>query len=437
MSERPQIRPNTTGNTEPAGQVALLRQAPTPALQTAPRQSQRPRPRPDAMRDAAAETTSSRQAPSDAALGAWVKEFRPRALSAGIRAATYDRAMSRARYDSDIIRRDRSQAEFSKAIWEYLDTAVSDLRVENGRKALAAHRDTLDRIEKTYGVEKEVVTAVWGLESAYGTFRGKTHIVSALATLAFDGRRASFFEEQLLAALRILDAGDTTPDNMTGSWAGAMGHTQFMPTSFLDYAVDFTGDGRRDIWSEDPTDALASTAAYLSRHGWTRGQPWGVEVVLPEGFDYHRARRDLRQSSAAWAAEGVLRPDGTPVPDHGRASILLPAGAHGVAFMIFDNFKVIESYNTADAYVIAVGHLSDRLRGRSGFESRWPRGDRALSFDERKELQRRLTRAGFDTEAIDGRVGPLTIEAVRRYQAATGEIPDGYASLRVLESLRN
>ena len=266
--------------------------------------------------------------------------------------------------------------------------------------------------------------------------RGSDATIRSLATLAFEGRRAAFFEGELIAALKIRQAGDVTPDRMRGSWAGAMGHTQFMPSSFLSYAVDFTGDGRRDIWSDDPTDALASTAAYLKHFGWTRGQPWGVEVVLPRGFDFTLANREIRKSPAEWAQLGVRGADGTAVANYGPAAILLPAGGQGAAFMIFDNFAVLERYNTADAYVIGVGHLSDRILGGAPIRSAWPRDDRALTFAERQELQQRLTAKGFDTQKIDGRIGPLTVNAVRAYQMAEGLMPDGYASLRVLQRLR-
>lgn len=367
---------------------------------------------------------------------AWLGAFRNRALEQGIAAATLDRALAGLTYDKKIIERDRNQAEFSKPIWEYLDSAVSDTRITNGRAGLERHHATLTRIEAQYGVEKEVVTAIWGLETAFGTFRGSDHTIRSLATLAFDARRAQFFETQLIAALQIIQAGDVSPGNMVGSWAGAMGHTQFMPTSFLDHAVDFDGDGRRDIWSDDPTDALASAASYLARHGWTRGQPWGVEVRLPKGFDYATAKRDYTLLPSDWAARGVVGRDGKPVPDHGQAAILLPAGGQGVALMIFDNFRVIETYNGADAYVIGIGHLSDRLAGRTPFQADWPRGDRVLSFTEKKELQTRLTEAGFDTQGIDGRTGPNTTDAVRAYQLAQGLLPDGYASLKLLERLR-
>ncbi len=367
---------------------------------------------------------------------AWLGAFRDRALEQGISTDTLDRALAGLTYDKKIIERDRNQAEFSKPIWEYLDSAVSDTRVANGRAGLERYNATLTRIEAQYGVEKEVVTAIWGLETAFGTFRGSDHTIRSLATLAFDARRAPFFETQLVAALQIIQAGDVSPGYMVGSWAGAMGHTQFMPTSYLDHAVDFDGDGRRDIWSDDPTDALASTAAYLARYGWTKGQPWGVEVRLPEGFDYATAKRDHTLLPSDWAKRGVVGRDGKPVPDYGRAAILLPAGGQGVALMIFDNFRVIEAYNGADAYVIGIGHLSDRLAGRTPFHADWPRGDRVLSFTEKKELQTRLTEAGFDTQGIDGRTGPNTTDAVRAYQIAQGLLPDGYASLGLLERLR-
>ncbi|GGH28016.1 murein transglycosylase [Cribrihabitans marinus] len=366
----------------------------------------------------------------------WLDGFKARAVAEGIRPATVERALNGVRPDPEVIRRDRNQSEFSKTIWDYLGTAVSDTRIANGRAALARHGDVLERIEARYGVEKEIVTAIWGLESAYGGFRGSDSVIRSLATLSHDARRAAFFETQLIAALKILDAGDVGPRAMTGSWAGAMGHTQFMPTSYLEHAVDFTGDGRRDIWSDDPSDALASTAAYLAGFGWTKGQPWGVEVQLPEGFDYTSARRELTRLPSRWAQMGVVDMDGRPVADHGEASILLPAGAQGAAFMIFDNFEVLERYNTADAYVIGVGHLADRIAGGDPIRGDWPHGDRALSLAERRELQERLTRAGFDTQKIDGLIGPLTIGAVRDYQAANGLLPDGYASLRLLERLR-
>ena len=372
---------------------------------------------------------------SDGGLKRWLRGFKKRAAEAGIDQRVLETALAGIRYDTDIIERDRNQSEFTKTIWDYLKTAVSDTRISNGKAALAKHQKTLSAIERKYGVNKEVVAAIWGLESAYGSFRGRNGVIQSLATLAYDGRRGAFFEEQLIAALKIIQNGDTTPANMTGSWAGAMGHTQFIPTSFLEYAVDFTGDGKRDIWSDDPTDALASTAAYLKKFGWKTGQPWGVEVSIPNGFDYTLANRAITKRPSDWAKLGVKGVNGS-VSNHGPAGVLLPAGADGAAFLIFDNFSVIEKYNTADAYVIGVGHLSDRLQGAPAIKSGWPTWDRALTFVERQEMQRRLTAQGFDTEGVDGLIGPKTINAVRAFQLSKSLRPDGYASLGLLKKLR-
>jgi membrane-bound lytic murein transglycosylase B len=373
---------------------------------------------------------------SNIAFDRWLAGFRERAITEGIRPDVLDAAFTGIRYNTDVIEKDRNQSEFTKQIWDYLDSAASEDRVRNGRAALQANAALLAQIERRYGVEAEVVTAIWGLESAYGTYRGSTPIIEALATLAYDGRRGPFFEQQLIAALQIAQAGDVSPRGMTGSWAGAMGHTQFIPTSYLAHAQDFDGDGKRDIWSDDPADALASTAAYLAEFGWTKGQPWGVEVLLPEGFDYSQTGERIKKSPADWAAMGVRDTEGNRVPNHGRASILLPAGARGVAFMIFDNFHVIERYNTADAYVIGVGHLSDRIRGAGPLRSGWPREDRNLRFAEKQEMQVRLTQAGFDTQGVDGVIGPNTIAAIRAFQKTQGLMPDGYASYEILQRLR-
>ena len=373
---------------------------------------------------------------SNLAFGRWIDRFKRRARAAGIRDSVFDAAFRGVRYNTSVIQKDRNQSEFTKQIWDYLDSAASATRVKNGRQALKKHKRLLSEIEARFGVEAEVVTAIWGLESAYGSFRGDVPLIEALATLSFDGRRGSFFESQLISALKIIQSGDVAPSKMTGSWAGAMGHTQFIPSSYLAYAVDFRGDGKRDIWSDDPTDALASTAAYLKRFGWRKGQPWGVEVVLPRGFNYRLTGERIKKSPAEWAAMGVRDTKGQRVPNHGSASILLPAGAQGAAFMIFNNFHVIERYNTADAYVIGVGHLSDRIAGGGPLRAGWPREDRNLRFAEKQEMQRLLTARGFNTLGVDGVIGPNTIQAIRQFQASVGMIPDGYASYEILKRLR-
>lgn len=367
-------------------------------------------------------------------LEAWVAAFRPRALAAGIPAATFDAALRGVAFNASVVERDRNQNEFTKTVWDYLDTAVSADRVALGIKAVDRNRDLLERIEAEYGVEKEVVAAVWGLESAYGTYRGDLPVLGSLATLAYEGRRGAFFEAELIAALRIVEGGHV--ESFAGSWAGASGHTQFMPSSWEDFAVDFDGDGKRNLWGEDPADALASTANYLRHWGWTKGQPWGLEVTLPKGFDYDQTTERVVKPVADWVALGVAPVAGGVLPDHGPGSILLPGGARGAAFLIFPNFQVIEKYNTADAYIIGIGHLADRIKGGPAIAATWPRELRALTLEERKELQDLLGRAGFDPGGVDGRMGPKTIAAVKAFQKAKGLVPDGYPSLEVLDLLR-
>ena len=370
----------------------------------------------------------------NAGFDAWVASYRGRALSRGISESTFQNAFRGAGYLPWVIERDRQQVEFTRTLEDYLAIAASDERVSKGRANLRRYDSTLARIEQAYGVEPEVVVAVWGLESQYGERRGDIPVVSATATLAYDGRRGNFFEQQLTAALKILQRGDTTPANMTGSWAGAMGHTQFIPTSFEAYAVDFTGDGRRDIWSNDPTDSLASTAAYLKRSGWRRGQPWGVEVRLPAGFSGPFGRGSTR-SAASWAAAGVRDMNGAPVPDHGPASIIVPQRG-GPAFMVFRNFTVITRYNNSESYVIGVGHLSDRIAGGAPLRSGFPPDATGLTIDDRKELQTRLNRAGFDVGTPDGVVGKKTEAAISGYQQANGLAVTGKPSQALLQQLR-
>jgi lytic murein transglycosylase len=338
-------------------------------------------------------------------------------------------------YLPGVVERDRNQTEFKRSLEDYLAIVANDDRVSEGRDKLRQNQATLSGIQSRYGVEPQVVTAIWGVESRYGTRRGDVPVISALSTLAYDGRRGPFFEQQLTGALRILDSGDTTADKMTGSWAGAMGHTQFIPTSYLEYAVDYTGDGRRDIWDDNPADALASTAAYLKRFGWVSGQPWGVEVRLPAGFAGPYGRGTTR-SPQAWAAAGVRDMKGNSVPDYGPASILRPSGAGGPAFMVFRNFTVITRYNNSESYVIGVGYLSDRIAGGPPIQAAFPPDAAGMTLPERQELQRRLTAAGFDTQGTDGVIGSNTEAAIAGYQRSRGLAVTGQASQGLLASLR-
>jgi membrane-bound lytic murein transglycosylase B len=362
---------------------------------------------------------------------AWVAGFKGRAAGRGISAGTIDAAFRGAGFLPEVIEKDRNQTEFKRSLEDYLNIAASDERVSLGRQKFAQYGSVLSAIEGRYGVEGHVVAAVWGLESFFGTRRGNVPVISALSTLAYDGRRGEFFEAQLVAALRILQNGDTTAGNMTGSWAGAMGHTQFIPTSYLEYAVDFTGDGRRDIWAEDPTDALASTAAYLSRSGWTRGLPWGGEVALPSGFNRGLLGRGKGKSAAEWTALGVTAAGGGAVP--GGGSII---SGGGPAFLLTQNFNVILRYNNAENYAIGVGHLSDRLLGRSGIRASFGPDATGMTKADRQELQRLLTAAGFDTEGSDGVIGAKTKAAISAYQARAGLPVTGEPTLELLRRLR-
>lgn len=384
----------------------------------------------------AKKTEPRMQAVANPGYDTWVAGFRSRAASSGIDQPTLTLAFRNAGYLPGVIERDRNQTEFTRTLEDYLAIAASDDRISTGKVMLRKHASTLSAIEAKYGVEPKVVTAVWGLESGYGARRGNVPVISALSTLAYDGRRGAFFEKQLIAALQILQNGDVTARNMTGSWAGAMGHTQFIPTSYQAFAVDFRGDGRRDIWSDDPTDALASTAAYFKRSGWTRGQPWGVEVRLPDGFNMAATGRGTKRSPADWAALGVRDMNGRKVANHGAASILIPSGKTGPAFMIFPNFKVITRYNNSESYVIGIGHLSDRLAGGPPIKGQFPPDALGMTIDDRRELQSRLTQAGFDTDGADGVIGSKTRAAISAYQQSAGLTVTGEPSLQLLQRLR-
>ncbi|WP_226627993.1 lytic murein transglycosylase [Alloyangia pacifica] len=363
---------------------------------------------------------------------AWVASFRSRALAQGISAGTYDAAFRSAGFLPGVVERDRSQTEFTRTLEDYLAITANEQKVSQGRSELRRNMGVLREIEARYGVPPHVVCAVWGMESSYGTRRGNIPVISACSTLAYDGRRGAFFEAQALAALRILERGDIDPAHLTGSWAGAMGHTQFIPTTYQSYAVDFRGDGRRDIWSDDPTDGLASTANYLSRSGWRRGEPWGLEVLLPAGG---ASMAGGSRSGAGWASAGVRPAAGGSLPS-GSGKLLLPQGAAGPAFLVYRNFSVILRYNNAQNYGIGVGHLSDRLLGAGPLRGGFPPDRYGLTIDDRRELQGRLNGAGFDAGTPDGVLGKKTTAAIEGYQARAGLPVTGEPSQALLARLR-
>ncbi|WP_299351960.1 lytic murein transglycosylase [uncultured Shimia sp.] len=331
---------------------------------------------------------------------AWVASFKDRARAQGITDTTLTAAFRDTGYLPGVITRDRNQTEFTRTLEDYLSIAASDERVSKGRARFARHGNTLSRLEQSYGVDAEIICAIWGLESYYGERKGDIPVISAASTLAFDGRRGSFYEKQLIAALKILQNGDISVQRMTGSWAGAMGHTQFIPTSYLAFAVDFTGDGRRDIWSDDPTDALASTAAYLQKNGWSRGTKWGRE----------------------------LRPGET-------ASRVIQPQTGGPRFTVTGNFNAIKRYNNSDSYAIGVGHLADRIGGAGPLRTPFPPDQYGLTKDDRIALQSRLTARGFDTGGADGVLGPKSRGAIADYQRSIGAEPTGDPSPTLLASL--
>lgn len=378
---------------------------------------------------------------ADVAFQNWVAQFQAEARVAGISDAVLAQAFHGVTApDQSVLDAAGHQPEFVRPIWEYLDSAVSDRRVTNGQQVLRDHAVALERIEQATGVSRYVVVAIWGMESSYGEVLQNHNIVKpvirSLATLAYaDERRRQFGREQLMAALQILQRGDTTAANMYGSWAGAMGHTQFIPTTYLAHSADYDGDGRSDIWQNIP-DALYSTANYLRASGWVAGHTWGYEVRLPQGFDWRLADETTERTLAQWSQLGITRAAGQAFPrPNDIATLVVPAGAGGPAFLMLRNFDVIKRYNNATSYALAVGHLADRLLGLSGFRSDWPRDLQPLTRTQVERMQHLLSQRGFSTGGVDGRIGPNTRGAIRAFQASVGLTPDGYASTALLAQL--
>jgi lytic murein transglycosylase len=359
--------------------------------------------------------------------------IRGEAAQRGVQAAIFDAATLGVQPDMKILDLQKNQPEFKTPIWDYLAGLVDDQRIADGKEGLRKYAAAFATAEERYGVPRTIIAAVWGVESDYGKQMGNRSLIQSLSTLACYGERASYFRGELIAALKIVANGDIAADRLVGSWAGAFGQTQFMPSTFLRLAVDLDGDGRRDI-VDSVADAIGSTANYLHKAGWRPGMPWGYEVKLPEGYSGPSGRRQKAPLST-WAARGFVRIDGRPLGG-GDAGLLLPAGPSGPAFLVTSNFDAIYSYNAAESYALAIAHLSDRLAGGGPFVTPWPTDDPGLSRAERRELQQLLTKRGYDVGEPDGAIGNKTREAIADFQRKIGRATDGRASVKVLTALR-
>ncbi len=361
--------------------------------------------------------------------------LRTPARAAGVRDETFALHTQNLVPDMSVIDKLNFQPEFRTAIWDYLAGLVDEERVAEGRALLARHAETLARVSERYGVDPATVVAVWGVESNFGQTFGKSPLVQSLGTLSCFGRRQAYFRTEFYATLRILQAGHIAPERLVGSWAGAFGHTQFMPSTFERLAVDFDGDGKSDLM-DSTSDALASTANFLAKAGWQTGQPWGFEVKLPEGFSTAGEGRRTKRGMSEWAARGLKRVDGSPLPANGSAGLMTPAGAQGPAFLVLRNFDAIYSYNAAESYGLAIAHLSDRLRGGGPFATPWPTDDPGLSRAERREVQTLLIARGHDIGAVDGMLGDKSRVAIRAEQERLGQEASGRAGQKLLKALR-
>lgn len=409
---------------KPAAMAMLILSGCASGPSSTPRASS-PAATPATAQPSAAETTDERFAQ-------WLAGFRESARAGGIDDATLTKALDGVRPYHRAVVADRAQPEFTRSFWDYLEGVVSDRRVATGQQKLAELQSQADAVTTRYGLPGPVLMAVWGIESNFGGNYGDVPVFDALATLGFEGRREAWARTELMAALKIVQRGDIEHQRMVGSWAGAMGQTQFMPTSYLAYAVDADGDGRRDIWGSMP-DVLASTANFLARSGWRADEPWGLEVQLPPGFDPARADVSVRQNAEQWALEGVRTLDGAPLPSMGDAMILQPAGARGPAFLVGRNYRAILRYNNSMSYALTVGLLSQRIAGGPGVQAAWPRDLRALNRGEVLALQRALNQRGFDSGAPDGQLGPATRKALRDFQRSEGLPADGFATEELLK----
>ena len=394
-----------------------------------------PKPTPPAPPAVSIPVQPPRPTSGNAKFDAFLEGARTTALAQGIRAAVFDNATRGLAPIPAITTANANQPEFSRPVWSYLDSAASPRRVNDGKIMLSRHGDVLESIAAQSGVPKEILVAIWGIETDYGAAKGRYNLFAALATLAYDGPRTAFGTSEFHAALRIYQDRQYPVSEMISSWAGAFGQTQFTPTTFLRFAADGDGDGQINLWRSTP-DALASAATLLARQGWKRGQRWGQEVRLPANFAYEDADTDTQKPLREWRARGVTTAAGTALPaSDENAAIYLPAGARGPAFLLFSNFSVILKYNNAASYALAVGLLGDRMTGGGVIKRAWPRDERPLSRNERMRFQTGLARAGFDPGAPDGVLGRRTRAALRQYQIARGIVADGFATAALLERL--
>ncbi|WP_342131536.1 lytic murein transglycosylase [Hydrogenophaga sp. OTU3427] len=368
--------------------------------------------------------------------GACLSELRAPARAAGVSDAAYARHTQGLAPDMGVIEKLDNQPEFRTAIWDYMAGLVDEERVEQGRALLDQHRETLNQVAARFGVDAATVVAVWGVESNFGQSFGSYPLVQSLGTLSCFGRRQGYFRGEFFASLRILQAGHIAPERLVGSWAGAFGHTQFMPSTFERLAVDFDGDGKRDLM-DSTADALASTANFLQKAGWQTGQVWGFEVKLPAGFNTGGEGRRTKRAMADWAARGLKRVDGSALPAQGSAGLMTPAGPSGPAFLVTRNFDALYSYNAAESYGLAIAHLSDRLRGGAPFATPWPTDDLGLSRAERREIQSLLLLRGHDIGTVDGMLGDKSRAAIRAEQTRLGHEASGRAGQKLLKALRN
>jgi membrane-bound lytic murein transglycosylase B len=361
----------------------------------------------------------------------------PHVKSSGVSRDLFDRAFAGiTEPDQAVLKLAKTQPEFTSTTSEYLAKAVTPIRMETGQAMKVENAKLLAAIEKRYGVDRHILLGIWGMESNFGKDKGSMSVMRSLATLIYAGRKREFAKKEIIAAFKILKSGIRSPDNFTGSWAAAMGHTQFIPNSYLSFAVDWTGDGKRDIWGSKE-DALASTANYLAKAGWKADRPWGWEVTLPENFNRALIGRSFWRPVSAWAKLGIVPASGGKFSaPNAEAFVMIPQGIDGPAFLVTKNFLAIMDYNFSHSYAIAVGHLGDRIRGGPGIQGAWPDVAFDLSFDERVEMQKRLSGLGFETGGADGRFGARTYEAVIGFQRKAGLPLDGKPSRKVLERLR-